>query len=119
MPTTLSAERRDALRDRFRTAFGERLHRLILYGSYPQGETTPLSDVDLLVVLEGSVGRAEEERAYAVKHTLRNEYDLNVSPLVAVRERFDTYDQPLFRNVRSEGKVPQHAGDRGGETIAG
>ena len=52
MPT-LTINLRAALRDRFRDAFGERLHRLILYGSYARGDATPQSDIDVLVVLTG------------------------------------------------------------------
>ena len=50
MPT-LTANLREALRNRFRDTFGERLHRLILYGSHARGDATEDSDIDLLVVL--------------------------------------------------------------------
>jgi predicted nucleotidyltransferase len=34
-----------------RSIYGERLAKIILYGSYARGEQTPESDIDLLVVL--------------------------------------------------------------------
>lgn len=105
MPETLTPTLRDAIRDRFRAAFGHRLDRLILYGSYARGEARPLSDVDVLVVLDGEVDRSDKERAYDVKDELLDEYGENVSPIVTSRERFDTYNQPLFRNVREEGEL--------------
>lgn len=112
MPT-LTADLRDVLRERFRGAFGDRLDRLILYGSYARGEAKPLSDVDVLVVLDDEADRADTERAYEVMHDLREEYGKHVSPLVTSRGRFDTYNQPLFRNVRDEGEllVPRDAPD--------
>jgi uncharacterized protein (UPF0332 family)/predicted nucleotidyltransferase len=105
MPTTLSRDIRDALRDRFRSAFGERLHRLVLYGSYARGEATSESDIDVLVVLEGETDRADREQSHEVMHHFTDEYGLNVSPLVTSRERFATYNQPLYRNVREEGEL--------------
>ena len=80
MPETLASDLRDALRDRFRAAFGDRLHRLVLYGSHARGDATPQSDIDVLVVLEDGRDRSD-------------------------RERFDTYNQPLYRNVREEGEL--------------
>ncbi|PSR00113.1 MAG: hypothetical protein BRD51_00890, partial [Bacteroidetes bacterium SW_11_64_17] len=104
MPT-LTADLREALRDRFRDAFGERLHQLILYGSYARGDATPQSDVDVLVVLTGDTTPADTKTAHEVMHALREKYGAHVSPVVASRERFDTYNQPLYRNVRAEGEL--------------
>ena len=104
MPT-LTTDLRAALRDQFRDAFGERLHRLILYGSYARGDATPQSDVDVLVVLTGDTTPADTKTAHEVMHALREKYGAHVSPVVTSRERFDTYNQPLYRNVRAEGKL--------------
>jgi uncharacterized protein (UPF0332 family)/predicted nucleotidyltransferase len=103
--STLTATLRNALRDRSRDAFGERLHRLILYGSHARGDATEDSDVDVLVVLNEASDPSDRERAHKVMHTLREEYGTHVSPLVTSRERFDTYNQPLYRNVREEGEL--------------
>ena len=110
MPT-LTIDVRAALRDRFRDAFGERLHRLILYGSYARGDATPQSDVDVLVVLTGDTTPADTKTAHEVMHALREKYSAHVSPIVASRERFDTYNQPLYRNVREDGELlfPENA----------
>ena len=40
--------------------YGERLKRIILYGSYARGSATEDSDIDLLIVLEGKVKPGEE-----------------------------------------------------------
>jgi len=104
MPT-LTADLQEALRARFREAFGERLHRLILYGSHARGEATEESDIDVLVVLHDIPDRSDRERAHEVMHVMREEYGAHVSPLVTSQERFDTYNQPLYRNVRKEGEL--------------
>jgi uncharacterized protein (UPF0332 family)/predicted nucleotidyltransferase len=105
MPATLTADVRDALRDRFRAAFGDRLHRLVLYGSYARGEATPESDIDVLVVLEGEINSEDRDRSHEVMHHFTEEHGRNVSPLLTSRERFETYNEPLYRNVREEGKL--------------
>jgi uncharacterized protein (UPF0332 family)/predicted nucleotidyltransferase len=110
MPT-LTTDIRDALRDRFRDAFGDRLHRLVLYGSHARGDATPESDIDILVVLDREPDRADREQAHEVMHHFTDEYGLNVSPLVTHRERFETYNQPLYRNVREEGELLMPAND--------
>ncbi|MFB6272642.1 MAG: HEPN domain-containing protein [Salinibacter sp.] len=105
MSETLAPNLRDVLRERFRNAFGERLHRLILYGSYARGDATEDSDIDVLVVLNEAPDPSDREQAHEVTHPLREEYGAHVSPLVTSRDRFNTYNQPLYRNVRDEGEL--------------
>lgn len=105
MPETLAPNLRDALRDRFRAAFGERLHRLILYGSYARGDATEDSDIDLLVVLEGTVDSEDEERAHAVEADLFGPGLSPLSILTVSADEFETRNLPLYRNVRAEGKL--------------
>ena len=104
MPT-LTADLREALRSRFRDAFGERLHRLILYGSHARDEATDDSDIDLLVVLNGAVDQRDEQRARAVKSTLFEPGSSPLSVLTISAEEFATRNLPLYRNVRAEGQL--------------
>ena len=43
------------LRSRFEALYGDRLVKLILYGSQARGDAEPDSDIDVLVVLKGPV----------------------------------------------------------------
>ena len=43
------------LGDNFRTLYGDRLVRLVLFGSHARGDAVPGSDIDVLVVLRGPV----------------------------------------------------------------
>ena len=59
--TSIPNDLRDTLRwvtETLREIYGPRLKRLILFGSQARGEATPDSDVDVLVVLDGKIGRA-------------------------------------------------------------
>jgi predicted nucleotidyltransferase len=39
------------LRNHLQSLYGERLHKVMLFGSYARGEARPDSDIDVLVVL--------------------------------------------------------------------
>ncbi|MCX6601865.1 MAG: nucleotidyltransferase domain-containing protein [bacterium] len=50
----------DELKRRLSEHYGERLERVVLYGSQARGEAAEDSDVDVLVVLRGEVQAGEE-----------------------------------------------------------
>ncbi|WP_245846045.1 nucleotidyltransferase domain-containing protein [Longibacter salinarum] len=52
----------ESARSTLEDIYGDRLIRLILFGSHARGDAHADSDVDLLVVLEGSVDPYEEAR---------------------------------------------------------
>ncbi len=92
------------LRSRLQELYGERLTRMILYGSQAREEAGPDSDIDVLVVLAGEVSPCEEiartERAVA-------DVSLNHNCVIACvfvsEEQFRREQSPLFVNVRREG----------------
>jgi predicted nucleotidyltransferase len=60
-PRRAIADALQALRERLRDRFGERLERMVLFGSYARGEAGPESDIDVLVVIRGLTGRERTE----------------------------------------------------------
>jgi predicted nucleotidyltransferase len=50
----------DEVRKRLTELYGDRLVRLVLYGSQARGDAHPESDVDVLVVLKGPVNVSAE-----------------------------------------------------------
>lgn len=92
------------LREQLEQIYGDRLSRVLLYGSHARGEGGPDSDVDVLVVLKGEVDPgAEIARTNEVKATLSLEHDLVLSTFFMSEDRFLNRQGPLLRNVRREG----------------
>jgi predicted nucleotidyltransferase len=84
--------------------YGERLARLVLFGSQARGEAESGSDIDVLVVLEGSVNPGEEiARTGAITSALSLKYDVVISCTFMSADRYRTGQSPLLLNVRREG----------------
>ena len=87
-----------------RDAFGERLRRVILYGSEARGESEPDSDIDFLVLLKGPVDFGQDLRTCIhVLYPLVLELGrpIDVRPVDA--DIYDAQEFPLYRIAESEG----------------
>lgn len=94
------------LRQRFEQVYGERLLRLLLFGSQARGEAEIGSDVDVMVVLQGEVRPADEiERTGEIAADLSLQFNTVLSCLFISAERFERERSPLLLNVRREGIV--------------
>ena len=85
---------------------GERLDRIILYGSHARGGARPDSDVDLLVVLRGEVEvYTEIKRTGLLALDLLVEYDADVTiqPYSVADAEDDR--RSFIRNVAADGVV--------------
>jgi predicted nucleotidyltransferase len=101
-PRQLLAEIRAALEERY----GQRLHKVLLFGSIARGDETPDSDLDLLVVLSDSAARTGETRSAvdAVYPVLqRNSVFRPLHVVVAARRDYEDGRIALYRNVHLEG----------------
>ncbi len=88
-----------------RNLYGDRLDRLVLYGSYVRGEAHSGSDIDVLVVLNGSVERPgrEIDRMMELLYALDLKYDELISVVPVSAEDYESKQSPLLMNVRNEG----------------
>ncbi|GAB3563528.1 nucleotidyltransferase domain-containing protein [Spirosoma luteolum] len=110
-PTPLTPEQLQALSQEVRQAltalYGDRLDRVILYGSYARGDFHAESDVDYLVVLRDEAVKAGREvrfMAQAIgKLALRYSTELSVLP-VSTR-RYQAAETPFFGEARMEGQL--------------
>ncbi len=84
--------------------YGERLVRLVLYGSHARGEATEESDVDVLAVLSGEVRPAAEIfQTSKLALDVGSEHDALVSIITVSEEAFEEKRYAFLRNVHAEG----------------
>ena len=97
----LTAEFKQAMQ----TLYGDRLLKVVLYGSYARGDFHAESDVDFLIVLRGSeLSKMREMDAYyPVRSALSEKYAVNISITPVEEKRFIESDYLFFCNVRREG----------------
>ncbi|MCD4782291.1 MAG: nucleotidyltransferase domain-containing protein [Candidatus Eremiobacteraeota bacterium] len=92
------------LKENFRRLYGDRLLKMILFGSHARNEANVGSDIDVLVVLRGDVDAGEE-----VSGTVDIVADLSLSENIVIScvfmgdQRFYKRNGPFLRNVRKEG----------------
>ena len=92
------------LRRRLEELYGDRLVKLVLFGSQARRTASPDSDIDVLVVLRGAVEPSTEiHRASPVTAALSLEHDVVISCVYVSEERYRADNGPLLLNVRAEG----------------
>jgi len=92
------------LRSRFNEIYGDRLSRLVLFGSQARGDAEDGSDIDILLVLKGEVKAGEEiSRIGEFTSALSLKNNVVISCVFMPEERFLHRNGPLLRNVRREG----------------
>jgi len=92
------------LKTRLRERYGERLVKLVLFGSHARGEATEDSDIDVLAVVE-DLGNTGDELFIASEDAadISFDYDTLIGLVLASEEEYLTRNTPLLLNVRREG----------------
>lgn len=107
IPSAMSRKVRGVLaelRRRLEELYGDRLVKLVLFGSQARGTASTDSDVDVLVVLRGPIApSAEIHRASPVTAAVSLENDVVISCVYVSEERYKVDNGPLLLNVRAEG----------------
>lgn len=87
--------------------YGERLSKVILFGSYARGEEKENSDIDFLVVLKGeSVSVfAEIEKINNSIYNIILETGRLISFVPVAEEKFETSPNFFYRQIKKEGKA--------------
>jgi predicted nucleotidyltransferase len=89
-----------------RNLYGERLERIVLFGSFARGTAHENSDVDVAVVLRGAVQPMEEiDAIVAATYNINLEYGILLAVYPVAAERYYDEQSPLLINIRKEGLV--------------
>jgi predicted nucleotidyltransferase len=92
------------LRHALESIYADRLRGLVLFGSWARGEGGRDSDVDVAVVLAGSVSPgAEIDRMIDVATDLQVQHDVLLSVYPVSEADYRTVQSPLLMNLRREG----------------
>jgi len=101
---TKSSEILTELRQRLEAIYGERLVRLVLFGSQARGDAEDGSDIDVMVVLRGTVSPCTEiERTIEDVAQICLDHEAVVACVFMSEDRFASEISPLLLNVRREG----------------
>ncbi|MEZ0540189.1 nucleotidyltransferase family protein [Fibrella arboris] len=106
---SLTQEDLDAISRRFKeeltVLYGERLERLVLFGSYARGNYTPDSDVDYLVVLNQHPVQfgQEVDKISQISSDLGIEYTVHISAKPVSVVDYKSSSRLFYQAVRSEG----------------
>jgi predicted nucleotidyltransferase len=86
--------------------YGERIKKIILYGSYVRGEATRDSDIDILVLVDESLNPFEVRESISdlLYDILLDEGEL-ISVIAVPEDLFENYNSPFMLNVKKEGLV--------------
>ncbi len=90
---------------RLREMYGDRLVRVVLFGSKARGDSDAESDLDVLVVLNDGDWRFRDEVALAAYEPMI-EQGVVLSPLVvdvADYAWWQEHHAPIYHNIRAEG----------------
>ena len=91
----------------YKSVYGEKLVRVILYGSYARGDFSDDSDLDVVALVHGDRMKLQEQLKKVWDQTcdLELEYEMVLSSAVIPYEEFEKYreDLPYYRNIANEG----------------
>ena len=89
---------------RVQSLYGDRLKRVVVYGSCARDEATTESDIDLAVVLTGDVLPGKEiDRMIDIITDVNLEYGVLLSVYPVSEENYQNTNSPLLMNIRREG----------------
>ncbi|MBQ9657817.1 MAG: nucleotidyltransferase domain-containing protein [Clostridia bacterium] len=90
---------------------GERVKKIILYGSYARGDFRTNSDIDIMILTDLTDNEIIEYRDkvsdIAFDIEFDNEFDIMLSPLVKNIDKFNYWLEalPFYINIQKEGVV--------------
>ena len=88
---------------------GDKLDKVILYGSYARGDYNEHSDVDIMILTTLTDEEIEEVETeiFDLAFDFQMDYDIDISVVIQNKERFNYWlgALPFYNNVQKEGIV--------------
>ena len=95
--------------DRVRIVLGDRLRKIILYGSYARGDSDAESDIDIMVLADLSNEELEkmEKALWDIGWETGSEHDIMVSVFLKNTSHFFEWMDAMayYRNINEDGVV--------------
>lgn len=92
------------IRTRLQKTFGDRLCGVVLYGSRARGDADPDSDLDLMVLLDGSVKLGRDlETIIEALYPVQLEIERPIHALPVSSSSFEAGLYGIYRNAKREG----------------
>ncbi len=87
--------------------YGERLSKVILFGSYARGDEKETSDIDFLIVLKDKSISAfsEIEKINSLAYGMMLQHGKIISFVPTTEEKFATSPNHFYSTVKKEGKT--------------
>ncbi len=87
--------------------FGDRVKKIILYGSYARGDYKNNSDIDIMILTDFTDDEIVEyrEKIWDFAYDIELENDIIISPLIKNIDKFNYWlaALPFYMNVQKEG----------------
>ena len=91
-------------RARLDEIYGDRLERLVLFGSRARGDAEPDSDIDVMIVLRGPLDDwAETQRTSKVTSEVSMKFETDIARMFCTPEEADENPGSFYQSVRGEG----------------
>lgn len=99
------------LLERYREAvmqiLGERLSRMILYGSYARGDFKQDSDMDIMILADVQPEEISRyaDKVYDVTYDFEIRYGIEINPSVQSRQTYEKWKSvyPFYMNIEKDG----------------
>ena len=92
-----------------RKLLGDKLSKIIMYGSYARGDYHQYSDVDVMILVKMSEEEIKqiENTIYDMVFDNQMETGVDISPIIKNEDQYEYWVDvlPFYRNVRDEGVV--------------
>ena len=108
MPKDVDKEIQEFIK-KIQQVLGNRLKKVILYGSYARGDYNKQSDVDIMILTDLSFKEIEEyrDRISDIAYDIELDTGIILSPVIKNIEKYNSRINfvPFYKNVQKEGVV--------------